>query len=97
MSQIHKLKWEWPADREKDSCCRARVTKIYPNKKLFNSPSVVGHIPDPFVVEANLLDGSVSQLIQLEIPYPEIKNLKVDDVIQLDLIGADICIAILKK
>ncbi len=94
MASILSLKWQWPAGREPDSTCRARITKIYPDKKLFDSPSCADFIPDPLVIEAAKLDNP-QQLLRIDIPKLELSGFQVSDFIELDLIGA-ICIAIRK-
>lgn len=94
MPQTLKLKWQWPAGREPDSTCRARITKIYPDKKLFDSPSRADFIPDPFVIEAEVLDRVEFHSISLRLPGVEIKNLQTGDLVQLDLIDGNFCIAI---
>ena len=96
MASILSLKWQWPAGREPDSTCRARITKIYPDKKLFDSPSLADFIPDPFVIEADVLEGIEFQSISLRLPEEEIENLQVDDEVQMGLIHADSCIEVRK-
>ena len=91
-----ELKWQWPAGREKQSACRARITKIYSNRKLFDSPSRTDFIPDPFVIEADVLDGVSYQSVLLRLPSMEIENLQIGDEVQLDLIDTDICVALHK-
>ena len=96
MPKTLELKWQWPAGREPDSTCRARITKIYPDKKLFNSPSRADFIPNPFVIEADVLEGVEFQSISIRLPEVEIKNLQTGDLVQLDLIGDDTCVVVKK-
>jgi hypothetical protein len=95
MPKTLELQWQWPAGREKQSTCRARITKIYSNKKLFDSPSRTDFIPDPFVIEADVLEAPF-QSVLLRLPAVEIENLQIGDEVQLDLIDTDICIALQK-
>lgn len=95
MPKTLELQWQWPAGREKQSTCRARITKIYSNKKLFDSPSRTDFIPDPFVIEADVLDGVSYQAVLLRLPQSEATNFQVGDLVQLNLIDAEICIALL--
>lgn len=95
MPNTLELKWQWPAGREPQSTCRARITKIYSNKKLFDSPSRADFIPDPFVIEADVLETPF-QSVFLRLPAVEIENLQIGDEVQLDLIDTDICVALQK-
>lgn len=97
MPSILHLTWQWPAGREKESSCRAKITQIYPDKKSFlNPPSFTNYLPDPFIIEADVLDRVKYQSIQLRLPALEIDGLHIDDLIELDLVGEDSCIAIRK-
>lgn len=96
MPRTLELKWQWPAGREPHSTCHARITKIYPDKKLFDSPSRGDFIPDPFVIEADVSDGIEFQSISLRLPEVEIKNLQTGDLVELDLIDTHVCTAVRK-
>lgn len=96
MSSTLKLRWEWPATREKESSCRARITNISSSKKLFDSPSFAQYMPDPFIIEAEVLNGINFPFIWLELPYLEIANFQMGDLVELELIGDSVCTAIRK-
>lgn len=95
MASTIKLTWQWPAERKPDFSCRARITNICPDKKLpINSPSFVNYLPDPTVLEADIVDGVNYQSIQLKVPSKEIEKLNLGDLIELDLIDDNICTGI---
>ena len=97
MPSTLQLIWQWPAGREKESSCRARITQIYPDKKPFpSSPSLANYLPDPFVIEADIADRVEYQSVQLRLPKVEIDNLKIGDLVELELIAKNSCIAIRK-
>lgn len=95
MASILSLKWQWPAGREPGSTCRARITKIYPDKKLFDSPSLADFIPDPVIIEAEMLEVSDPINILLKLPLVEIANIKVSDIVEFGLIEGSVCISVI--